>query len=372
MKKRTTIKIALCLLLVLVFTALAGCGNSDHVHEWGEWTVVKNATCKVGETLERVCDCGERESKISGEPVSHINSGKSETVKEPTFRESGLRCQICAVCGELFNEKVLPPIAVELLPSITNDRPDPLRPWYNLSTCRSLSGNPVVVLIFVDDNESSWTEEEVLTFTEEHVLVGLDYLEKNAKEWGVDLDFTVESYSTPLSGYEIKCDGVVSSYGSYSEETVWNVFDRVSEDIINKSNWALYSYYKSKYPEDDVIFLCCVNKYGRSWANTARSINDGVREAEHCVVFSEYYNYSLDEQGTGAATIMHEILHLFGAEDYYKPDARKALANKTYPKDIMLVTGQNINKSVIGDLTAYSIGWTDVAPEICSNPKWWE
>ena len=58
--------------------------------------------------------------------------------------------------------------------------------------------------------------------------------------------------------------------------------------------------------------------------------------------------------------------------DYYKPDARKALANKTYPKDIMLVTGQNINKSVIGDLTAYSIGWTDVAPEICSNPKWWE
>ena len=290
MKKRTTIKIALCLLLVLVFTALAGCGNSDHVHEWGEWTVVKNATCKVGETLERVCDCGERESKISGEPVSHINSGKSETVKEPTFRESGLRCQICAVCGELFNEKVLPPIAVELLPSITNDRPDPLRPWYNLSTCRSLSGNPVVVLIFVDDNESSWTEEEVLTFTEDHVLVGLNYLEESAKEWGVDLDFVIESHSTALSGYEIKYEGVVWSFVSENGPYTSDLLKKVAADIADGSQWKLYSYYKSKYPEDDIIFVNCVNKYGRSYAYPATSINDGVREAEHCVVFSEYYN----------------------------------------------------------------------------------
>jgi hypothetical protein len=97
-----------------------------------------------------------------------------------------------------------------------------------------------------------------------------------------------------------------------------------------------------------------------------------VREAEHCVVFSEHYNYSLDEQGAGAATIAHEILHLFGAEDYYTPNARKALANKTYPKDIMLEARDDVSKNDIGDLTAYSIGWTDVAPEICSNPKWWQ
>ena len=372
MKKRTTIKIALCLLLMLLFAALAGCNNSDHEHEWGEWTVVKKATCEVGETLERVCDCGERESKISGEPVSHTSGGEWKIMKEATLRESGKKLQICAECNRPFNEKVIPALSVQPMETFTDTPPDPTRSRYGLANCRNLSGSPVVVLIFVDDEESSWSKSEVLTFMKDHILVGLNYLEESAKEWGVDLDFVIESHSTALSGYEVKYEGVVWSGVSENGHYTSDLLEKAAADIAAGSQWKLYSYYKSKYPEDDIIFVNCLNKYGRSYAYSGWELNGYIERCEYSVIFSEYYDYSLDEQGTGAATVAHEILHLFGAEDYYEPGTRAALADEFYPDDIMLETRDDVSKNDIGDLTAYSIGWTDVVPEICSNPKWWQ
>ena len=261
---------------------------------------------------------------------------------------------------------------VNLLPGITDLHQDQYRPYYELANCRTLKNNPIVVLIFIDDNESHWTKEEVLEFTQEHILVGLDYLEKNAKKWNVNLDFTVESYSTQKNGYKIKYEGRVNP-NLHNGGSTKDVLDKAAQDIGYESNWALYSYYKSKYPNDDIIFLNFLNKAGKSY--TRHAISTGYLEySEHCVIFADYLGSSPDERSNGsrASTIVHEVLHLFGAEDYYTSRSREQLANKKYPNDIMLWQYDDIEDNLIGDCTAFSVGWINVPPEVCFDPRWWQ
>ncbi len=374
MIKRFILGVILCLSAILFSFVLTSCGNggttvesetTHHAHEWGDWIVDKEATCVSEGRSERVCVCGERDSQIL--PTIDHESGEWIIDREATLKECGAKHQVCSVCDTILHEEEIPPVTVELLPGITDERQDPLRPAYELANCRKLEGKPVVVLIFMDDNESYWQEDEVLAFTEEHILVGLDYLEKNAKKWGVELDFVIESYSTPLSGYEIKYEGTVNP-NLHNGGSTKDVLDHAAADIGCEGNWELYSYYKAKYPNDDIIFLNFLNKSGTSY--TRNAISMGYLEySEHCVLFANNLSGS---KGSRASTIAHEILHLFGAEDYYVSMSREFLANQAYPDDIMLWQFERIQDNTIGDCTAYSVGWTDKAPAVCYDDRWWK
>ena len=351
-------------------TTAATKGSTAHTHDWGEWRIIRNATCNAEGRSERVCACGEKTVKTV--PML-VHTGDGWIVdEEATLRESGKKHQICSACGIAFNEMNIPPLTVNPVPGITDVNQELFRPYYALANCRRLEGNPVVVLIFIDDNESAWTKNEVVTFTQEHILPGLDYLENTAKTWGVNLDFVIQSYSTPLNGYEIKYEGVVNR-NLHNGGSTKDVLDQAAMDIGCASNWELYSYYKEKYPTDDIIFLNFLNKSGKSYARHAISTGY-VEYSEHCVIFADYLGGSpaMRQNGSRASTVAHELLHLFGAEDYYSPRSRERLANQNYPKDIMLWQYDNIEDNVIGDCTAFSVGWTDIVPDVCYEDAWWE
>ncbi|MCP4449633.1 MAG: hypothetical protein GY811_30530 [Myxococcales bacterium] len=59
---------------------------------------------------------------------------------------------------------------------------------------------------------------------------------------------------------------------------------------------------------------------------------------------------------------VHELLHIFGAEDLYKPEARKAEARRRYPDDIMLAPNRSLHFVKISPYTEYLIGWNPVLP----------
>ena len=152
-----------------------------------------------------------------------------------------------------------------------------------------------------------------------------------------------------------------------------DALDQVAADIGCDSGWDLYSYYKSKYPDDDIIFLCLLNASGKSY--TRHSISTGYLEyAEHSILFADSYGAPAGsrKEGSRAAVVAHEILHLFGAEDYYTSLSRERLAMELYPDDIMLWQYDDIQSNALGDCTAYSVGWTDKAPSVCYNSKWWQ
>ncbi|MBO5222321.1 MAG: hypothetical protein J6C26_08400 [Clostridia bacterium] len=128
MKKTMKLTLLVCLALIacmLMFTACGGDSESQlpsdmtngsskdeseaHVHSFGEWTTVKEATCSRKGEQERTCACGEKETQ-SVEALEHTK----ETIPaiEPTKLKEGLtEGSKCSVCQKiLVEQEKVPPL----------------------------------------------------------------------------------------------------------------------------------------------------------------------------------------------------------------------------------------------------------------------
>jgi len=245
------------------------------------------------------------------------------------------------------------------------------RAHYGLGTCHSLEGKQTVVLFFMDDDESAWNQSEVIEFTKKRVFPALSFLQDQAKQWGVELSFEIKRYSSALSGgLDMVYHGTVIKDLSISGSTK-DLPKQAAAILGFDSELEMLAALMEEYGNDNIIPLMLIDKDGLAYARNQLS-EKIVDHVEHAVIFSDPLGY---ETGSWlwsvSATIAHEILHLFGAEDYYKPYNRLVLAEKFYINDIMLLDSRRLSQLNIGTYTGYCIGWTDQIPEICYNKKWY-
>ena len=74
-----------------------------HVHAFGEWKVVTEATCTENGLKERTCECGEKESEVV-EAKGHTY-GEWTTTVEPTCAD-GEKERVCSDCGYVARPKL--------------------------------------------------------------------------------------------------------------------------------------------------------------------------------------------------------------------------------------------------------------------------
>ncbi len=245
---------------------------------------------------------------------------------------------------------------------------DETRKSYNVGSCKNMQKDLYYFIIYLNDNESKWNENDKAVFTEKKFIPSMQFLSQEAITYNISL--VTEFKTHPHNDTQVNYDGIIEAEavknGSQSD-----IFSQVAESMGYDSPKEMNESLQKELNVKQLAYLIVLNKEGRSYKYA--HVESNRERYEFCVFFSKSIGYT-DE--TCYSTIAHEILHLFGAEDFYDPygdfPEREKLAMELYPDDIMFGTVEDINTVKIGEYTAYSVGWIDELPPECNTPLWWE
>lgn len=192
----------------------------------------------------------------------------------------------------------------------------------------SLKGDVLIFFVIVDDEESAWTEDDVKSFKADQEAA-MSRLTAQAKRYGAQLQLRADYVQCKISGtmtrdnYSFAVDKALT-YTDY-------IFD-----------YSAVREIKEDYSADEVAVVFAFNKAGRSFA--IQKTSDWVDSFEYVILYSNDSEYAL----------CHELLHVFGAQDFYYHSAVEKAAEKHFGSSIMIDATADVD-----DLTAYLVGWTD-------------
>ena len=352
-----------CFLVLFIIFSFVACGKSkksisNSFKSVDDSSIIVNNNSSKETTIE---------SKNSNNNSSHKSTSNSYTsekdipIDDKGYSENGQDNSNNNSVGEITR-------------AVGNDKNHIYRSAYDMGSCRFLSDQVYVYCFFVDDNESSWNAKESDEFINEQINPALDFLINQAKIWNINLSFNIKSFCKDSASFSLKYNGIINKDLMNGGST-----KDVFKQITNNMGYLSEKDYSQKQDEinrsADTIYLTFINKNGRSYTrnlyneDAAYYIDDET--PEYSVIFSKNIDSfsSVITPKERSATIAHEILHLFGGEDYYS-NKRLPLANKFYFYDIMTLNTYNISQLQLMEMTAFSIGWTDIILDICYNQSW--
>lgn len=228
---------------------------------------------------------------------------------------------------------------------------------FELGSAKRLEGRNVIVCFYVDTPESSWKTSEINS-TVKDMKTACEYIEDTASKYGIETSF---EYDWSLGGKN-RCLYHRAKIPFLTDET--DASDDLMGEYIEK--WVSYlpsfDAVKEAYNADNVFFIVFLSQEGRSYS----LVYDGEDSVNESI---EIY------KGENPSSIAHEILHLFGAHDYYDgaeyTEDVVSYIKKKYPNEIMLTTQMGKGKipQMVSDITAYHLGWIDSVDELKDFPQ---
>ena len=224
-------------------------------------------------------------------------------------------------------------------------------------SAQELIGHVCVEHIFVEDGTAKWEHDDRREIRRRSTAA-LEYLTTVAASYDVDLSWHEDVHHVSST------EEIPSSYtnGGWTGE------------ILNSAVLEVAAL--SRIPTCSVkicnerLVLVHVPRVGRSYSQPEGSFTD--LGTERAVIYQRELHTGVSASDDARATILtpergatvaHEILHLFGAEDFYEPEARAVEARRRYPDAVMLQSNRALTDVTISDYTAYKIGWTQEQPE---------
>ena len=247
---------------------------------------------------------------------------------------------ICLLCQNVFSQE-----AVDL----------PNNPFGSAGDCKDRN---LIINCFVSEPKKEWTQEE-----KEAILVqeqtGIEWLKKQATKRGI-FNLSYQTFNLGLKN-DITVDKIERASEPKKLKVHWATFALHAAGYSNV--YRLYDTLKKRYNVDNVVVIVFARKEGRSYAQptfpAAVAFNKEML-LEGAVVYRTYWDTGKD---LCAGTIMHEMLHLYGAWDMYQSDLRgddvQVTIDNLFKKSIMIHDRDNELKGLMVDqLTAWRIGWT--------------
>lgn len=215
---------------------------------------------------------------------------------------------------------------VEDYPQIRNNY---LLTGRNVGASRKLRGDVGVIVCYMKRSPADFPETAVSQFRDA-MYDAFNWLEQEAKKRGVPLN---------IKSYRFDVDIPKNADPQ-------RVFGLIRDFLSQQTMEATQNHYERTLNLDEAPFILAFDEDGRSFAANQ---NEGhpYRVDEYSAIFrwGEKYYWT---------TIAHELLHQFGAVDYYYPDSVKERALQYFGDSVM-----GIGRTELDDLTAYLIGWKD-------------
>ena len=242
---------------------------------------------------------------------------------------------------------------------------DPSRPLYNTGVCKTLAEDTHFVVLFLNDDHSSWSEDEMKNYLREAVEPGLSFIRTQGSNYGFDLELDYSYHVTPEGKPRaVTYSGVVvdTESGAINDD----IMEQCAQQLGFESKWDMLEKDRTDAGKEQIGYITCVNKYGRSFANCVMA---GM-STEYAMLFNK-----IPVQWERANGVAHEVMHLFGAEDMYAEGSRNVnrakLAQQYHPYEVMLKPTWGLVYNTVSPYTAYAVGWRDTLPPEYDCPEWW-
>ena len=192
--------------------------------------------------------------------------------------------------------------------------------------CKTLTGDTLLTVIFVNDPDASWTEEE-RSRTMADIGEVIQTIADDAAARGAALTIIPE-YRTATVPFSFVRD----------EYTAWADSAMTSAGLTDPG--SAQQELAAQHGVSSAPILLMSRQNNRSFAHCTS------HSAEYAIVFRD------------TTSLYHELCHLYGAKDFYYPEEVRARAELYFPESIM-----NGSSGVVDDLTAYLIGWKTALSE---------
>ncbi len=199
------------------------------------------------------------------------------------------------------------------------------------SGVKELLGKIVITAVLVDSEETSWDEDSISAF-KSRMDDAVANLTKWAGEYGKEVDISVVYKEADI-------------YGTSEMSSINNNVEEILNRAGLPSRYRLNHALKEEYGSDEAPVLICVAGSDRSGTYRYDDM-----PCEYTI---------LNGKKTYTLTIEHELLHQFGATDYYYPANTEKYAKELFPDSIMLRIQTDVT---MDEFTAYQIGWLDTVP----------
>lgn len=243
---------------------------------------------------------------------------------------------------------------------------EPYRKWYDLGSCRTLTEDVHIVLLFLEDDESGWDDVSILTIANSLMTQAMTYIQNWGAKYGHQINLTNELLGAD-GGIRIHYNGII---GDRYANTAMDLMPQVAIQLGYDTPVQMHEAIRASSGKEQVAYMLFVNKLGTSYATQDRSNDD-----------SDMIEYTVNLAATTTGVLpapngfVHEFLHLFGAEDMYADGSfrvkRAALADQLHYFAIMRRIHSDLNSNTISEFTAYTVGWLDELPPQYETDDWW-
>lgn len=221
-----------------------------------------------------------------------------------------------------------------------------------LGSANEIEGNTIIVSIFANDATTIWNDNDLKHEMLRALGLGAEWVAQKCSKYGAEVNFVYDwsensdlIYETEFSQDMVRYDG-----GMYGVQRGY-VLDSIDSDAL-----------LDKYDGDNIIYMFFFNTAFDNEVNpwTLAYTDGGIVDVEVVDVFCRFDNLIIPP-----ASFAHEILHCFGAKDFYYasediPQEFVDYCERTDSMDIMYTV--NMGDEIFSEFTelaAYYVGLVD-------------